>query len=61
MTNTNADTNNDTTTENNNLGWTPMDWGTPKGIAIFFTSLSAILVGLGVLLWGVGQLIGQLV
>jgi hypothetical protein len=53
-----TNTNNDTTTENNNLGWTPMD---PKGIAIFFTSLSAIMVGLGVLLWGVGQLIGQLV
>jgi len=46
-----------TDNENDNLGWSPMDWGTPKGIAIFFMSCSAILVGLGVLLWGIGQLI----
>ncbi|MCL1885580.1 MAG: hypothetical protein FWF98_02285 [Dehalococcoidia bacterium] len=45
------------TDENNNLGWTPMDWGTPKGVAIFFFSLSTILVGLGVFLWGLGQLL----
>ncbi len=41
--------------------WSPFDWSTPQGLARFFISggvaLGAILAGVGVLLWGIGQLI----
>jgi hypothetical protein len=34
-----------------------MDWGTPQGVAMFFASLAILVASVGVLLWGVGQLI----
>ena len=42
---------------NQDVGWNPMDWGTPKGIAMFFCSGAAVLAGLGVLLWGISLLV----
>jgi len=37
--------------------WNPMDWGTPQGMAIFFVSIAVLLASIGVLLWGISQLI----
>ena len=35
--------------------WSPGDWGTPQGLALFFISGAIVLAGIGVLLWGIAQ------
>lgn len=37
--------------------FSPIDWGTPQGLAIFFASFAVMLAGIGVLLWGISQII----
>lgn len=37
--------------------FSPMDWGTPQGFAIILCGLAAMLAGIGVLLWGISQII----
>jgi hypothetical protein len=38
-------------------GYNPLEWGTPRGIALFFVSIAAVVASVGVLLWGIAQLV----